>query len=109
MNDKILNEIFTIIQSVTKVSRVEILSGSRIREIYFSRIIAAYWLRRYRLTFKQIAPLVGSNDPTTVMYQIKAYNNEISPFFKELAAKVAAKIATSEVLEFDKRFDINKC
>jgi chromosomal replication initiation ATPase DnaA len=80
--------IFKAVETVTGINRQTVTSGSRIREIVFARIIATHHLKKCGLTTSNICSLVGAAHATTIMYQLKLYLRERSPYFVSCAAKV---------------------
>lgn len=61
-----------LVELVSDIFNEDILTKSRKLNIVFARKAAAYILKKYtHLSLKEIAPFIGVNDHTTVLYNIK--------------------------------------
>ena len=84
-----IDTVFEIIRSVTGIERAAIASGSRRRDIYFARMMAARNLYDLGITQHAISGLVGARGPSGVCHQLRGYDRERMPQFRDQALQVA--------------------
>lgn len=83
-----INQIFQIVEDVTGVGRILIVSRSRDRDCHFARMIVVHHLRAIGLRYGDIGNLIGRRGESNVAYLLQAYSKEQTPYFRGCAEKV---------------------
>lgn len=84
-----------IVQLVEEIFNTDIKARNRKQSTVFGRQAAAYLLRLYtKLSLSEIAPLVGVNHHTTILYSIKNCGNlmETEDWYKEKILQICTEL-----------------
>lgn len=83
-----IKKVFDAVVGVTGISRDLIESKARSGEVYYARMIVTHHLQAHGISVTDICPLVGVMHPEAILYHLRMYHRDRTPYFRACAKKV---------------------